>query len=113
MSKESDKYPAQHEAFEKWHSLIFEQHIQSIRQEYGYPADSIVQTRWQAWSFAWQAARQQDRELISELVKGLKTIAAQEAFAGEVNGQVIGNFYETGIAKDILIKYNLRLKEVS
>lgn len=40
-------------AFEEWHGRIFEQHLPSLRQPYGYPQDGIVQSRWRAWQEAW------------------------------------------------------------
>lgn len=59
------------EAFEGWHSHIFEQHLPSLRREYGYPKDFIVETRWQAWNFSWQARAEQDRAALKEVREAL------------------------------------------
>lgn len=42
------------EAFENWHDSLFDISARSsCKNEYGYPQDSAIQTRWQAWQACW------------------------------------------------------------
>lgn len=51
-------------AFEKWHDNTFDVSAEHVRGPYGYPLNATIQTRWQAWQFAWEAARVTKRESV-------------------------------------------------
>jgi hypothetical protein len=70
------------EAFEKWHDSLFDISAgTAIKTEYGYPSDSHIQQRWQAWQAAWEAKERTTDALLEKAVKALELIAmtAQQA----------------------------------
>lgn len=84
------KDSAQREAFEKYSNDYRE-----------LTADGVpVPTAWEAW----QAAQQQDRELLAELIK-----LANIGYVSLLNQNKLDYAYE---ARDLIQKANQRLKEV-
>jgi hypothetical protein len=45
MTQETER-----EAFEKWHDSLFDQSAgTAVKNDYGYPQDACIQSRWQVW----------------------------------------------------------------